>query len=156
MSMPIRLLFAAMLLLCLFNSAVGQTTYGCYITPVGGAPQTRIYFTREAGSQTNPVRFYNSTDFMAVDCPSGASTSNTHAVNLGDYNGTMTGCWAQRKAGAASAPNPNPNNAGEYDYNGRLVTYRIEQCPIDDYVSFMFFGIAMIGFFIIKRDFNFF
>lgn len=144
MSIPFRLIALAMVLLCSVTSVFSQT--GCYVSTVGGAPQASVYITREPGSRTTPyVQFYSGNDFIPVDCPAGASSSFTHAVVLGDATGARVGCWAKRKPGAATAPNPNPNNAGEYDYNGVLVNYRTEQCPVDDYAPLLMLGLMGVG-----------
>ncbi len=68
------------------------------------------------------------------ECFSGASLSTPFAkVNSGSLGGCSVG----------------------FGKNGTKVNYNIEFCPIDDYVGYIIFGIAGVGFFLIKNRMSF-
>jgi len=136
-----------MLLVCPAVSVYAQSV-GCYVTLSVSSPQ--MFYQQEPGSTGTPVRFYNNVSYNTT-CPAGASTSTQYAAFLGNTTSPGTVCWAQRKAGAATAPNPNPNNAGEYNLNGFLATYSIRQCPIDDYIPLVAIGLTGAGIICLRK-----
>lgn len=117
---------------------------GCYIT--NSVPQPRIYYTRQVGADTSPQRFFNGSNYYFTGCPSGASTSSQYAVILRDATIPRMYCWADRRPGGESATNPN-----EYNVNGYLVTFGIEQCPIDDFVPLILTATGFLGYFVLRQ-----
>ncbi|UKT66044.1 hypothetical protein [Pedobacter mucosus] len=129
-----RILTIAIGLLCL--SSYAFTAEGCYVD--NGPP--RIYYRQQSGSDPNPrIHFFTSANY-SVACPTGASSTTTHASVSGDATNPRTICWADYKSTGT-----NVNNAGEYNYNGRLVIYTLIQCPIDDYIPIFILLMAFIG-----------
>lgn len=120
--------------------------YGCYITTVGGAPETRIYFQQYPGSSNTPVRFFTGNAYENVDCPSGATASSTHPGNISATTMPTTACYAD-----FVGPGTNVNNSGNYRLNGYLVTYDFVPCPLDDLLPYAFLSFGGMGVFLIKR-----
>lgn len=141
MSIPGHLFALFILVVCSAVSTCAQSV-GCYVTLGVSSPQ--MFYQKETGSTGTPTRFFSNVSYNTT-CPTGASTSAQYAAFLGNTTSPGTVCWAQRKAGAATAPNPNPNNAGEYNLNGFLASYSIRQCPIDDYIPLIAVVLAGIG-----------
>ncbi|QPH38747.1 hypothetical protein [Pedobacter endophyticus] len=125
MYFPSRLIAGITMLVCFAMDC--HADYGCYITTVGGAPETRVYYQQYAGTSNTPVRFFTGTAYRNVNCPSGSTSSTTHPGNILATTMPSTGCWAD-----FVGPGTNVNNSGNYRLNGYLVTYDIVPCPLDD------------------------
>lgn len=145
MSIPSRLFKVSMLLVCSYSSVFSQTQTGCYVPVAGAAGRSTvdlIYNTPQPGEPEG--KFYTTTTSYRVSCPSGAGTSTLFAGNIRDAI-PGAGCWVEYKGGGTQYPN-------NYWQNGRVVTFTILQCPIDDFSPFILIGAAGLGFEMIRRN----
>ncbi|WP_316829966.1 hypothetical protein [Pedobacter aquatilis] len=117
---------------------------GCRVTL--SVPETRIYYQQYPGSQNNPVRYFTGSDYYNENCPANAGYSTTHPGNISNTTIPGTVCWTD-----FIGPGTNPNNAGNYRYNGFLVTYDFVPCPIDNYMPCLLVVMGGLGVITIKR-----
>jgi len=129
-------------MICSVTAAFSQT--GCFVPPAGSAGRSTvdvIYTTPQPGQP--PGKFYTIETSYKLTCPPGAGSSTSHATNVVDAV-PSSGCWVEYKGGGTQYPN-------NYYQNGKVVSFRIVECPIDDYVLLLFAGIAGLGFFNLNR-----
>lgn len=127
-------------------SCFGQ--YGCLVDPSGSAGRStvsRIYYNQQPGENNNPVIYYTINGFYNITCPAGATSSTRYAVNQGNTSMPSIACYVEYKNNGS--PFGYPNN---YYQNGRLVYFRVANCPIDDYLPFMLLGSAGLGVFVLR------
>ncbi|MCX3266536.1 hypothetical protein [Pedobacter agri] len=144
MSIPFKIFATLVVLACCAINCFGQT--GCFVPVAGSAGRStvdRIYTNPQSGEP--PGKFYTTAVSYTATCPPGASASTTYAVNISDVV-PGTGCWVDYKNDGS--PTQYPNN---YYQNGKLVNFRVANCPIDDYISLMLVGLAGIGFVMVRR-----
>ncbi|MDQ1139413.1 hypothetical protein [Pedobacter agri] len=145
MSIPFKIL--ATLVVLAWSAINSFAQYGCRVDPAGAAGRfnvTKIYTNQQSGANTNPVRFYSNSSPYDISCPSGATRTTVYAANVSDYV-PYTQCFVEYMG---SGTTTQPFN---YYQNGRLVNFRIANCPIDDYIPLMLVGLAGMGFVMVRR-----
>ena len=138
-------LFSATLLVlaCCAINCFSQT--GCFVPVAGSVGRSTvdmIYTALQPGE--SPGKFYTTAIAYRLTCPAGASSLTTYASMVQDAI-PSAGCWVDFKNDGS--PTQYPNN---YYQNGKVVTFNVGQCPIDDYIPLMFLGVA--GMILFRRN----
>lgn len=142
MSIPFKILATLVVLACCAIDCVAQS--GCRVDPPSSAGRsnvTLIYYNKQPGESLDG--FYSVNGSYALTCPPGASSSVSRAVV---QNVSRTQCFVEKKQDGS--PYGYPNN---YWQNGVIVSFRVEQCPIDDFAPLALLGAAGLGFVVIRR-----
>ncbi|KQN36126.1 hypothetical protein ASE92_08315 [Pedobacter sp. Leaf41] len=145
MSIPFKILATLVVLACCAINCFGQ--YGCRVDRDGSAGRftvSKIYVNQQTGANTNPVRFYSNNAPYDISCPPGASSSTIYASNISEYV-PYTQCFVEYMGSG------NTTQPFNYYQNGRLVNFRIANCPIDDYIPMMLVGLAGVGVVAVRR-----
>lgn len=144
MSIPFRLISVTILLICTVTSVFAAD--GCYITT--GVPEPRIYYVPTTGT-TQPRRFFSGDYHHPVNCPPGSNSSSYHAVDDGPQMPPVSPnrCYANYVGTGGGL-----EHSGNYTLNGTPINFRLQQCPIDDYIPLLLVGLAGVGFVMVRRE----
>ena len=142
---PSKLITALLVFVCFAMNCYGQ--YGCLVDPAGSAGRftvSKIYVNQQAGASTNPIRFFSNSAPYDISCPAGATRTTVYASNVSDYI-PNTQCFVEYK-GTGSTTQP-----GNYWQNGKLVNFRVANCPIDDYIPHLLLLSSLVAVIALRR-----